>query len=134
MSLTHKITQNISYSGTGVGTLSISASSEQTAGQFVEVNESIPDASTDLEVALELDVTQMKLLLISADGAITIETNSGSTPADTILVDTSNPKIWFDGQLGVSNPFTTDVTALFVTNASGAAVQLKLRALVDPTV
>jgi len=104
-----------------------------TAGSEIRIDESIPDESADLLVALALDVTQIKALHIEADQDLTLETNDGAAPDDTIALKADVPVQWTaDG--GLTNPLGTDVTALYVTNASGAAATLRCRFLVDPTV
>ncbi len=105
----------------------------KTASQEINIEETIPDSSTDLEVAISLDVSAIKSLLISSDQAITIETNSGSTPSDTLTPSADEPVIWWDGS-EFSNPLTTDITTnIFVTNSSGSAATLVIKVLLDAT-
>jgi hypothetical protein len=107
---------------------------QNSAGEEHNVSESIPDASTDLEVAWDADVSAMKFFVMWAEGGtILVETNSGSVPDDSFSLIDEQPIIWNSNQLGV-NPVTTDVTTnLFVTNASGGAVTLQIRMLQDAT-
>lgn len=104
-----------------------------TGGQVIRLDESIPDESTDLAVALALDVSQIKGLYIVSDQDLTLETNSGSAADDTIALVAGVPLVWHPGCY-MTNPLATDVTALYVTNASGAAARLQAEIIVDPTV
>ena len=109
-------------------------SDNQSAGERHVVSESIPDSSTDLSVNWTADVSEIKSLLIVSDYAITVETNSGASPANTITLVAGEPVIWTAGMPGApACPLTTDVTGLFITNASGSAALLTIKMIQDPT-
>ena len=127
MAITHKITQTLNYSGLGYTT-----TKTKTGGQENNLSESIPDSSTDLEVAWAVDISELKALLIVADGALTVKTNSSSTPDDTFTLVVNTPIVWEDANSS-GNPLSADVTSIFVTNSSGGAVTLTTKALTDPT-
>lgn len=102
------------------------------AGSEQNIDESIPDSSTDLLVNWTCDYSALKGLFIVSDQDIVLETNDGSSPDNTISLTANVPLLWTaEGYL--TNPFTADVTALYVTNASGSAANLKIRSLYDPT-
>jgi hypothetical protein len=117
--------------GAGLGRLEVSEN--LTAGQEVNLSESIPAGSTDLLLALVLDVSQIASLYIKADRDMLLETNSGSAPGNAISLKAGKPVIW-SPNCGMTCPLTVDVTALYVTLAAGEASVLELRCLVDPTV
>jgi hypothetical protein len=80
--------------------------------------------------------TRSKLLslCISASDAITIYTNnpSGSSPQDTIAIPAAPGQtlIWTLAADGLSKcPFSADVTTVYVTNATAAAVPFSISAL-----
>ncbi len=128
MSFTHVVTSTVT-----IADLTYTWSNNQTADQVNNIDASIPDASTDLEVTWEADISAMKTFMMVADGVITVETNSGSSADDTFVLAAGEPIVWSTGQ-GLVNPLTADVvTNIFVTNASGGAVALKIRMLQDPT-
>lgn len=106
----------------------------ETGGQLVTIDEDIADSETDLLVALVLDVSQIQALFITSDQAITLETNDGAVPVDTITLAADGCVIWTAADGESLNPLQTDVTALYVTNASGETATLRCRFLVDPTV
>lgn len=103
------------------------------AGKRLSYSEAIPASSTDLLVAGNIDVSQLKAFWIKSDVALTIETNSGSSPADTITLTAGRPVIW-DHLSGETNPLTTDVTAFYITEGAGSAANLEMEFLVDSTV
>ena len=103
-----------------------------TGGQVIRLDEPIPDESTDLPVALALNVTQCKGYYFVADQDLTLETNSGSAPADTVNLLAGKPLVWHP-DCYLANKFGTNITALYVTNASGAETRLKAEIIVDPT-
>lgn len=94
---------------------------------------SVPDESTDLQVVLAIDVSQVTSIIIQADGGdLTIETNNGTTPDDTLAIVDGSPYIWNTDSLDTLK-LTADVTSLYVTNASGAAVTLQVDVVYDAT-
>lgn len=129
MAFTHYITSTWEQSNN-----QISKRVAATGSAEANVSESIADSSTDLEVAFVLDVSVLKSIIISSDQDITVETNSASVPDDSFTLLADNPLVWNSGST-LPNPFASavDVTALFITNASGSAAALEIRALVDAT-
>ena len=126
---THSITFDVSYRGK-----KFVWTDSQTNGDENNIDESIPDSSTDLAVSWSVDVSAMSSCLIVADGgALTVKTNSSSTPDDTFTLANGEPIVWVTGS-GLANPITTDITSgLFVTNSSGSAVTLRCYRLQDAT-
>ena len=104
------------------------------AGELVTIEEAIADSETDKLVALTLDVSQLKAMYLECDQDVTLETNDGSTPDDTISLSANVPQLWSESDGASLRPLTVDVTGLYVTNASGSTANLKGRFLVDPTV
>lgn len=99
---------------------------------IVEVDTTIASGETDKEVAFALDVSQCVVFEITSDYAITVETNSGSAPDNTIALVANVPYRWCTGWY-VAFKLTVDVTKLFITNASGSTAALRIRALYDST-
>lgn len=134
MALTHATSAQVTVSGRTIkGNVNISS------GNNKSVDESIPDSSTDLLVTETVDVSTLQSIIMVSDQQITVETNDGTTPQETIILKANDPLVWRKGgnQLDGSDypaiPFSADVTGFFVTNASGAAAQLKMEILNDPT-
>jgi len=93
---------------------------------------SIPDSSTDLLVNIALDVDKVKSFYMVADQDITIETNDGATPDNTINLKAGVPYIWHENSYH-SFLLTVDVTAFYVTNSSGQTATLDVEATMDCT-
>ena len=103
-----------------------------TDGEVILINESIPGETTDEEVALAVDISQLKVCVLYAAGALKIETNDGAAPDDTIDLDGTEAFVWRDKYLG--DHFTADITSnIFVTNVPATAVVLEGIIIVDPT-
>jgi len=129
MSHTIKVKRGWAFEGE-----SIDREETLTGGQLVTIDEDIPDSTTDDLVALTLDVSQIQAIFITSNQAITLETNNGSAPDDTITLAANGCVIWTTADGATLRPLQTDVTALYVTNASGSTATLRCRFLVDPTV
>lgn len=86
--------------------------------------------STNVEVDLDLVYTRVKVLAIECASALTIKTNSTSSPSDTLTLVGGQGLVWFYGS-GFTNPLTADVTKLYLT--STAAQDVKIRVLYDST-
>lgn len=127
MSFTHKITQ-----GWEGGGRSISQQNNYTGSGEASIDESVPDSSTDLQINVAIDFSALQALYLVSDQDVTVETNNGTTPDDTINLLANKPLVWHAGSYH-ANPLTVDVTAIFVTNSSGAAAQIQLEALQDAT-
>ncbi len=125
----HKISYKIVFDG-----LKYSFEDDQDVGNENNVDEPIPDGSTDLAVGWgNVDVSEMKGVFMVSDQDLTLKTNSSSTPDDTINLVAGKPYFWSAG-LSMPNPLSTDVTGgLFVTNSSGQEANLIIRMGQDPT-
>jgi hypothetical protein len=113
------------------GGLQTTATYDASGGLRPDVSETIPPSSTDLPLAWVCDVSQISAIEFLASAAMTVETNSGSSPGNTITLVANKPVFWFVG-CGWACPLTVDVTALYITSTAGGT--FSIRALVDPTV
>ncbi len=100
------------------------------AGQVLDV--AVAGSTTDLQVNLAIDVSQLSHIFLLADGALTIQTNDGTSADDTITLAANKPLVWYSG-CGMACPLTVDVTGLYLTNASGSTVNLQVRVQSDAT-
>jgi hypothetical protein len=125
MSVQHSITYTLATGGE-----SVTATQSKSAGQSIILSESL-SSGTDQLVALTLDISQLKSIYLVSTTAATIETNSSSAADDTITLAAGVPLVWQESTYH-ANPFSADVTAIYVTNA--AATVLTGYFLVDPTV
>lgn len=92
----------------------------------------IPDSTTDDLMNIAIDFSQLVGVFLLSDQDITIETNNGTTPDDTISLKANVPLIW-NADAYFSNPFTVDVTAFYLSNSSGSAATLQVEVLEDVT-
>jgi len=90
------------------------------------------ESPNDLEVALTLAKNQLKMLYLVADGAVTVKTNSKDAADDTFTLAANVPIVWYEGS-GLANPFTADVTKLFMLTDETDDVTVDIRILVDAT-
>jgi hypothetical protein len=123
------------------GTIAVT---HQRGGESVTVQKTITteaELAADIPVAIgatnvvanvPLDISQIQSILITADQDLTLKTNSSGSPDDTIALKAGIPFHWIKNS-GITLPFAADVTNWYVTNASGVATTLKIRALVEAT-
>lgn len=133
--ITHTYTRAVLYDKGSGDTFRKTITTSITAGQEMRVDEIVGDGITDghLQHFHMGDSNSEKVLVMIADGPLTIEVNDGTTPAQTIELDNGVPFVWFtDGFLAW--PFSSDITDLYVTNDSGDDVRMQIIALVDTTV
>jgi len=124
---THKINQDWQ-----AGNESISKQITITADGEANLEVAVADESTDLAINIAIDYSALKSLYIVSDQDLTVETNDGTTPDDTLTLLAGKPIVWFEG-CGFTNPLSADVTALYATNASGADATLTIKTLQDAT-
>ena len=86
-------------------------------------SEVVADAATDYEIIIGIDVSSLKIFAIESDQNVTVETNNGAAPTDTISLTANKPVTWLEGDPAL---FSADVTALYITNASGAAATISV--------
>lgn len=96
-----------------------------------KLDPTIPASSTNFAVTLAFTLAKVKSLWFYSDKAVTLKTNSSGSPVDTIVLAAGIPLVW-NANLG-ANPFSADVTSLFVTNAAVSAAEMKIRILHDDT-
>lgn len=105
---------------------------EKEASGEIAIEEAIPANQTDYAINIAIDVSALQSLYIFSDQDLTIQTNDGTTPDDTIAVNGGVP-IWYDESNDsiFPNPLTADVTVIYVTNTTAAT--LRIFALYDAT-
>lgn len=67
---------------------------------------------------------------------LTLKWNSSGSPVDTMVLPAGVSTAWDTEQLGINatqhpNPFTVDITTLFVTNSTTSAIQLDVSILLS---
>jgi hypothetical protein len=110
----------------------VSVSKEYTVEGEQNVDVEVPASTTNKEVNIDLDVSELKTLMILSDVAVTIKTNSSGSPDDTLTVPANTPVMW-GNDTGITCPLGTDVTKVYITNATTGAATVKIRAGYDAT-
>ena len=128
MSFTHKL--NLNWDGGS--RLLVSSNSYTGDAQGPSLAIPVADGVTDQLAVFTLDVSQIKVIYMKSDVAMTVETNSSSAPDETLVLVAGEPYIWWTGCL-FTNLLATDITALYLTNASGAAGTFELEVVYDAT-
>ncbi len=128
MAETHRATITIVRGSGG------SATRRSTASNQAEI--SIPAlscaANTVTEIGFAAAMADIKSILIFADGACTLKTNSGVTGDDEFALTDANYVFWNELNLAPL-PFTADITSLFADAPVGDPVVITILALVDVT-
>ena len=127
MTYTHVVTQQVDPTGEV-----IRSNKSYSAASKVSVDESVATGQTDKQIFVAIDVSAVKSIIILSDQAVLLETNSGSTPTNTLSLLAGVPYLWNTDSYDTFK-LTGDVTSIFITNSSGAAARIQLDAVVDPT-
>lgn len=89
-------------------------------------NEAVPAGNT-VSITLPITVANIVSFYIESDQAVTLHTNSNTTPVQTFSLAAGTALAWNSGNnpnLG-TNPLTTNVTAIYVVNAGAATATIK---------
>ena len=129
MAITHQLAE--SYKGAG-GVVVTSTTRSFSADSEANIDEAVLGVATTL-VALKVTKSQIVSLLLYSDKALTIKTNSSTSPTDTIVLTAGVPKIWNTDHVAADLPITADVTVGFylVNSASGVTANFKMRCLLN---
>lgn len=125
---THTITKAI----VGAGMNLQRAYGQTVLGAVLIDGEQVADEASDFEIQLPINVSDVLSFFLVSDQDVTIETNDGTTPDDTIELVAGKPYVW-DVDDYSAFLLGTDVVSIFVTNNSGATATIYCLAGVDPT-
>jgi hypothetical protein len=131
--ITALLTRTLRINGETVG----AANQQIVAGLLAAIDETIPANSADLEVGLQLDVSQLAALVMVATVDMTVKTNDGVAPDNTFVLKANIPFAWSSADGGAlhdtnGTAVASDVLALFVSSLTEGT--LKIRALRHPPV
>jgi hypothetical protein len=129
MSFTHTV--GITWSG---GTTTVTGSFTNTADGEDNRDVSVAAATNNVLTNMNIDISQLKSLLVLSDKDVTIKTNSTSSPQETLTIKANVPYIYVSNT-GANNavPFAGDVTAFYLSNAGASDATVKIRMLQDAT-
>lgn len=117
--------QNIIVNGEQIGVLASSYSTDGLDSRDLV----IPDSTTDQLVDLAFTRADCSLILFFSDQDVTLEFNDDAGGGGSISLGADFPWIWHTDKedLTLSDVITADVTALYVTNASGSEANVQVR-------
>jgi len=125
--LTHKIATSYQDDAGTVSSLTATYTDD------TEVNADMLAAAgaTNKEYDVPVTVANIKSMVLYSDQAVTIKTNSTSSPQETITLAAGAQKIYtFDGLAGGAIPFAGNLTKFYISNAGSKDANVKFRALV----
>lgn len=126
MSFTHSV--GITYK-TAEGTIS-STTDTYTADAEMALDDQVAASTTNKEFDLSLTQANIKSMVLYSDQAVTVKTNSATSPSDTINLAAKIQLVW-NTDSHFSIPFSGNVTKFFITNSGGVAANLKFRFLAN---
>lgn len=126
-SFTHVVTDRVQ---TPTGTYDFPNS--YAGSSTVEVDEDVTTGQTNFQINVAIDVSTIKSIVINSTQNVTLETNSGGSPSETINLAANVPYKWHVGSY-FANLLATDITAIFITNSSGSTANVTLRCVQDST-
>lgn len=95
---------------------SVIATKTVSGGSVTRIVETLA-IGTDTSFNCAIDVSTLQAIAIYASSDVTLESNSGSAPDDTLTIDSATPFVWLKDS-GIANPLTTDVVTFKATNAA----------------
>ena len=120
----------LTYKWTGATTFSKDVAETATSETLME--ETVVTASTDYLINIAIDVSEVDSFYLNSTQAVTLETNNGTTPDNTISLVADQPYMWHSGDY-VAFLLTVDVTKFYITNNSGATATITVKVLQDAT-
>lgn len=114
----------------GDGLVRINATVTKNVSGNVSIEETVANATTNGLIVCAFPATGLKMFAISSDRDVTVKTNSSGSPQETWNLKANQPFWWCENNPG-SAPVAGAITALYVTNNSGADATLKVLAGYD---
>lgn len=92
----------------------------------------VPDSTADQLCNIAIDVDKVTLFYIVSTQDVTIETNNGTTPDNTLSLKAGKPYFWEPDSLDTFL-LTVDVTKFYITNNSGSSATVYCDVIQDST-
>lgn len=129
MALTHTV--GITYK-TELGTIANTTDSYSGDAES-NLDDTVAGPSTDKQYNMNVVAADIVSCVFYSDKALTLKTNSTSSPGNTITLVAGKQLVWNSDHPEVA-PITTNLTTLYVTNAGTTVANLKIRILKDAEV
>lgn len=129
MAITHTLSKSWSNGGSSSslrGQVQISDSVEN------NLDYTLATGSTDSPFALVQTASKIQMIALLSNVNVTIKTNNATTPGNTFNLKAGVLETWSTSSGIFSNPVTTSITGLFITNSSGQQARINIRILSDP--
>ncbi len=122
-------TQSLKYVWQKSGDTPIAREVVQVGSVAPALSVAVANGGTDVAISFAVDATTLQLFYLVSSQPLTVNTNSSTVPDDTWTLAAGIPLAWTVDDPDAPNPLSADITALYVTNASGAAATIECRAL-----
>jgi hypothetical protein len=115
-----------------IGGVAYSKKNTFTDSAEVNITEDVATAETDKEVDLVMDVSEIAALYINSTQDVLLEVNDGAGTGGSISLVADVPYVWHSSSYH-TNLLGTDITAIFITNASGSTATIDMHFVYDAT-
>ena len=124
-------TMALQFSVNGIQVVSASLSAaDNTSHSYVDT---IATGTVNQPTRLAFAAEEVQAYILYSDQNVTIDVNSTSAPLPAISLTAKSPLVYIAGA-GMTSLFTTDVTEMFVSNASGQPANVTIEVLVHGSV
>jgi hypothetical protein len=119
---THKV--GITYTN-DAGSISNTTDTYLVDGE-VNLDEVVAAGQVNKEYDISITQANIKSMVLIASQALTLKTNSTSSPQETIALAANKQLVWTIDHIE-AKPFAGNITKFYVTNAGGTDATLKFR-------
>lgn len=132
--MTTAINHTVRLSCTG-GASTVSGTIVETADAEANQIISVGSTGTDVEVSVAFPFAALKNFFALSTQDLTIETNAIDATGGNTIELVANVPFWYSASAGHTNPFSANVTKMYLTNDSdpAAAATVNIRILYDGT-
>lgn len=120
------ITYTVSRGATSSVGATLKGSHTEAGTSEINLDSQYAASSSNVSLAAAFDVADIQAVILLSDQNLTLETNSGGSPDDTISLIAGVPLEWSRSAGYFPCPFTVDVTGLFVTCTPAARLRGKI--------
>ena len=115
--------------------ITIGGDAEQDITGDVEVAGSVAVAAdqTDKEITWALTLANAKAYAICADQDCTVETNSSSSPTETLSLKANQALVWRENDPSTMHFLSTNLTKIYVTNTTALTIKFGHVADITPS-
>jgi hypothetical protein len=122
------VTRTVTITSQGANGQTLTTSYVVTGNEEINISETMA-IGTNVLIALNFPHANLQCVDITASSATTFKFNSSGSPVPSLSVTPTSFVHWDVNQYSVNatawpNPFTADVTALYVTNAAASTINL----------